>query len=352
MDFVKKTICLEDARTRTQGLMSYYEFGTDNGSLVSATGENGNWGQFVANPTFLSSKGKTYNTMLHNYYELLNMVRNGVKLRKVSVKDGEVIFTEDVGSFYYNDECFSGGEEPEYLSAYSAYDAKYFSSNEIDSLRDETKHIYKSSVVVSDPYIVLIEDYEKFQGLCAYLDGVNYSSVSSESLNVGECKKWAQYCKVVEACIGLINVPASIYNKHLKVPKVMAMADINGYIEWLSTSVSGDCCTKELWEERGGQEMLDFLKSKKGLYENTLRKLSGLSYSKPYIDVPLLILQNFTDVGVLTNIDGVEYEDGEVRPHHDAAMPTGFRNRRCPAIYSRGCKPGKPSGTRLPGDGR
>ena len=337
MDFVKKIICLEDARTRTQGLMPYFEFGKDysvqetsscdtvsNLSLEIASGVNGNWGQFVANPCFLASCGKTYNTMLHNYYEILNMVRNGVKLRKVSTKEGEVIFTEDVGAFYYKGTCFSGGTEPDYLYDYAAYDAKYFYSNEIDSLRDETKNIYQSNTAVNDQYIVLIEDYDKFQGLCNYLSGVNYSSVSSESLNVGEHEKWAQYCKIVDACIGIINIPARIYNKHLKVPKTMAMADINSYIEWLTSAGTDDCCTSKLWEERGGQEMLDFLNGKKGLYESTLRKLSGLDYAKPYIDVPLLIIQNFTDVGTLTNIDGVDYVDNEDRPHHDATMPTGF----------------------------
>lgn len=324
MDFVKKTICLEGARTRTQGLMSYYEFGTNNSSLVSATGENGNWGQFVANPTFLASNGKTYETMLHNYYELLNMVRNGVKLRKVSTKEGEVIFTEDVGAFYYKGTCFSGGTEPDYLYDYAAYNANDFYASEIDSLRDETKYIYRTDGNVSDTYIVLIENYEKFQDLCAYLDGVDYNAVTNQSLNGGEHKKWAQYCKVVDSCIGRLQVPARIYNKHLKVPKTMALADVNSYIEWLTSASTEDCCTKALWEERGGQEMLNFLNQNKGLYQSTLQKLSRLSYEKPYLELPLLITQNTTDVGVLTNIDGVDYVDDEDRPHHDDTMPTGF----------------------------
>ena len=126
MDYVKKIICLEDARTRTQGLMPYFEFGkeypapgpnenpmecksVDGLGLTTVTEEkeNGNWGQFVANPCFLGT-GKTYNTMLHNYYELLNMVRNGVKLRKVKPKEGntKVIITEDVGAFEWNGMCY------------------------------------------------------------------------------------------------------------------------------------------------------------------------------------------------------------------------------------------------------
>ena len=114
MDYIKKKISLEGARTRTQGLMPYYEFGkaypqhisahcpTDSESqeeactkieclgLEKADGPNGNWGQFVANPCFLAENGKTYNTMLYNYHQLLGMVRDGVKLRKVETKEGEI----------------------------------------------------------------------------------------------------------------------------------------------------------------------------------------------------------------------------------------------------------------------
>lgn len=112
MDYIKRTICLEGARTRTQGLMPYYEFSTANNSIVyvGEDNNNGNWGQFVANPKFLNDKNKTYETMLRNYYTLLNMVRNGVKLRKVSTKENEIIFTEDLGAFTWNNtsKCFRG----------------------------------------------------------------------------------------------------------------------------------------------------------------------------------------------------------------------------------------------------
>ena len=140
MDFIKKTICLEGARTRTQGLMPYYEMGAeyeqhisgDSGysscfsasglGLTIASGENGNWGQFVANPCFLAENNKTYEAMLRKYYDLLNMVREGVKLRKVETKDEKIIFTEDLGAFEWVESCpesggpaFNGGTEPDFL---------------------------------------------------------------------------------------------------------------------------------------------------------------------------------------------------------------------------------------------
>ena len=145
MDYIKRTICLEGARTRTQGLMPYYEFSTANNSIVyvDEDNNNGNWGQFVANPKFLNDKNKTYETMLRNYYTLLNMVRNGVKLRKVSTKENEIMFTEDLGAFTWNNtsKCFEGGEEPEFLYEYAAYDAKDFYSTRIESNRKETQNI-------------------------------------------------------------------------------------------------------------------------------------------------------------------------------------------------------------------
>ena len=349
MDYIKKIICIEGARTRTQGLMPYYEFGKEysehpgNGcgsrsslNLESARGkENGNWGQFVANPCFLG-EDKTYEGMLQAYYSLLNMVRNGVKLRKVETKEGEIIFTEDIGAFEWNNQCFEGGEEPETLYVYGAYDSKDFYSTDIESLREETKHIYHytgSENVRGDKtkFIVLIDDYEKFNRLASYLDGTGYSEVGT-GINIGSGDahlKWARYCQVVDACIGKINIPASIYNKHVKVPKSMPCSDVEPYIEWLENyeSLSADCCNARLYEDMGGKEFLDYLKSNaRGKCSADLARLESLTYRVPYISMPLLLTQNTTDVGVLTNIDGVDYEGNltdKQRPH-GIGSPTGF----------------------------
>ena len=103
MDYIKKKICLEVARTRTQGLVPYYELGKAYGQhepyyvsvcnecdyegddvfdecprcgskdveikpackditslgLEPADGPNGNWGQFPANPCFLAEWDKS-----------------------------------------------------------------------------------------------------------------------------------------------------------------------------------------------------------------------------------------------------------------------------------------------------
>lgn len=348
MDYVKRIISLEGARTRTQGLMPYYELGNrsekehgpDCGTiedldLLIASGDNGNWGQFVANPCFLSSCGKTYNTMLERYYTLLNEVRDGVKLRKVKTKEGEIIFTEDVGAFYLNGECFSGGTEPEFLYEYAAYDDDMFYSTEIDSVREETKRIYRLNPgeEVEDNFIVLVKDYERFNGVANYLSGVNYSQVSDIRIDPESHYKWAQYCQVVDACIGKLNIPASIYNRHIKVPKSMAYADIESYLDWLVTTkeeLSGNCCDLRLWEDKGGDDMIDYLGKNSGLTKEALETLNKLEYAVPYINLSLLLTDNFTDIGVLTNIDGVPYnkdwpEKGSdnTRPHGIGA-PSGF----------------------------
>lgn len=310
MDYIKRKICLEGARTRTQGLMPYYEFGTGNRKLVLADGSNGNWGQFVANPEFLADEGKTYETMLRNYYSILNMVRSGVKLRKVKTKDGGVIFTEDIGGFTFGD-CpsggtgFIGGDEPDYLYEYAAYDAKDFYSQGIDSVREETKRI------------VLIEDYDKFTGLSKYLSGTTYKTDLAELNPVDVYSgdphyEWERYCEVVDLCIGKINIPSRIYNEHIKVPKSMPCADVKPYIDWLSNyqTLSADCCNARLWADMGGEEMLEYLEvSAKTKCKSYGSVINGLKYAVPYIEIPLLIRQNYTDVGVLTNIDGVDYDE-------------------------------------------
>ena len=332
MDYIKRKICLEGARTRTQGLMPYYEFGTGNRELVSADGPNGNWGQFVANPCFLANEGKTYETMLRNYYSILNMVRSGVKLRKVETKGGEIIFTEDVGAFEWKGECFSGGTEPNYLYEYAAYDAENFTSVQIDSLREETRNIYRTTIQDKDKhnFIVLIKDYEKFQKYASYFDVVTIpSSVTDKTIGTDVHKKWADYCEIVDDLIGNIKVPASIFNKHIKVPKTMPCAVVEGYKEWLENyqSLSADCCNMRLWEDMGGEDMLDFLSGYGDVCKEKREKIEAIDsgYSIPYIEIPLLIRQNYTDVGVLTNIDGVEYDEtisGAVRSN--STRPHGY----------------------------
>ena len=341
MDFIKKTICIEGARTRTQGLMPYYAFGENyeqhgggcgtvgSLSLEIADGENGNWGQFVANPCFLASKDKTYEAMLRKYYDLLNMVREGVKLRKVETKEGKIIFTEDVGAFYLDGQCFSGGTEPESLYEYAAYNAENFTSTEIESLREETRRIYKADIAVNHDFIVLIKDYEAFQKLASYLDDVTVpSSVTSKSIGNDEHKKWSDYCQIVDECIGIVNIPASIYNEHIKVPKRMPCADVEPYIEWLENyqNLSADCCNMRLYEDMGGEDLLVELRKHRGDCQSKLDALNGLQYAVPYIEMPLLLVQNYTDVGVLTNLDGVEYEGNKTdkeRPH-GIGSPTGL----------------------------
>lgn len=346
MDYIKREICLEEARTRTQGLMPYYEFGKAYGQhvvsgsscytradldLEVASGFNGNWGQFVANPCFLASEGKTYETMLHNYYSILNMVRSGVKLRKVVTKDGDTIFTEDTGSFVWDGECFSGGTEPDYLYGYAAYDANDFTSTQIDSIREETRNIYRATKPVKKKhsFIVLIVDYEKFSGMTNYFSGVTIppeiTDKAKDIIGCNEHEKWAKYCEIVDDLIGNIKVPAAIFNKHIKVPKTIPCADVKEYKDWLENyqKLSADCCNARLWEDMGGEDMLAFLNDHEGDCDGKLAALEAIEYAVPYIEMSLLLRQNYTDVGVLTNIDGVDYDEntpgpvnsGITRPH-------------------------------------
>ena len=365
MDYIKKKICLEVARTRTQGLVPYYELGKAYGQhepyyvsvcnecdyegddvfdecprcgskdveikpackditslgLEPADGPNGNWGQFPANPCFLAKWDKTYMGMLHAYYSLLNMVRDGIRLRKVSTKDGEVIFTGDLGAFELKGECFDAVTEPDYLYEYAAYDASGFHATEIDSLRPEARKIYRTSQDVPQKFVVLIDDFERFKVLASYLDGTGYSELDTGiNIETGDAYyKWARYCQVVDFCIGKINIPAWIFNKHIKVPKSMPCADVEPYIDWLRNyqALSADCCNLRLYEDMGGKEFLDYLvTSGMGKCEDISNKINSPSfeYAVPYIEMPLLLTQTFTDVGVLTNVEGKAYDDSLFGP--------------------------------------
>ena len=333
MDFIKKTICIEDARSRTRGLLPYYGvgkiyeqhaafdsagtpicYGMDELGLETASGNNGNWGGIVANPCFLAEKNKTYKTAIDYYYYLLNSVRNGIKLRKVKTKEGEIIFVEDVGAFEINGECFSGGTEPETLYVYAAYDEGLFYSSTIDSIREETKVIYRTDTEVEDDFsfVVLIRDYNKFSLVAKYLDDVTLpTSVTQQTIGDNEHTKWADYCKVMDDFIGKIEIPEQIYNKHIKAPKTIPCADIDDTVDWLENyqSLSADCCNMRLWDDMGGEDLLKYLKDHQGECQDKLSAINALPYAVPYLEIPLLLVHNFTDVGVLTNVGGVEYDD-------------------------------------------
>ena len=351
MDYIKKTICLEGVRTRTQGIMPYYEFGVaysqhsgsscytqDELELTEASGHNGNWGQFVANPCFLAKNGKTYEGMLSKYYSLLNSVRNGIKLRKVQTKEGETVFVEGLDKLVYSGNCFEAVDEPNTLYAYAAYNALDF--NSVGGV-----YFHEGDEYVKSEFLVLIPDYDEFLNTASYFDGIS-DYPRPEGYTIGEDRdphtKWARYCRVIDVYIGKINVPSRIYNKHLKVPKEMSCADVEDYIDWLVNyrSVSADCCNERLWEDMGGNDMLKFLSvSARTKCDEYHGLISGLTYSVPYVEMPVLLTQNFTDVGVLTNIDGVPYvedlpgpsssENDDTRPHgelHLSVEGSGFTN--------------------------
>ena len=340
MDFIKKTICIDDSRTKTQGLMPYYVFGrnyeqhgiscgtVEELNLETATGENGNWGQFVANPCFLYENNKDYKTMLDNYYSILNDVRDGIKLRRVQTKEGEIIYTKVISSLEWDEstQCFSDGDEPENIYDYAAMPDLSFMGENING-----EMIYRTNDTVEDTFIVLITDYDSFLEKAKYLDGTGYEAYLNTGLDTDAAPdkdKWSLFCQVVDICIGKINIPDWIYNKHIKTPKSMPCADVEPYIKWLEdyTTLSADCCNTRLWEDMGGSDMLEYLHaSAETKCEEYSSLLNGLTYSVPHIDVPILLLQNYTDVGVLTNIDGVEYDaemygpvkqgDEDTRPH-------------------------------------
>jgi hypothetical protein len=82
-----------------------------------------------------------------------------------------------------------------------------------------------------------------------------------------------------------------------------------------------------LWEDMGGNDMLTFLKKHKTECQDKLDAVNSLKYAVPYIEMPLLLTQNFTDVGVLTNVDGVEYTrtaTEKQRPHGTGRQEHGF----------------------------
>ena len=105
----------------------------------------------------------------------------------------------------------------------------------------------------------------------------------------------------------------------------MAYADVKSYRDWLRDyqTLSADCCNLRLWEDRGGEDMLDFLNGKMDEVDRAISWVNSMEYSIPYIEMPLLISQSFTDVGALTNVDGTEYVESYPEGNGDGKRPHG-----------------------------
>ncbi len=289
MERIYKKICLEDSRSRLQGLMPFIKFGDSAITSVTEDDFDGNWGGYPAN----KESGKTYMDVLYRYHRIWRQLRNGVYLKKLSVTSREcqcapygLSWTE-----HYKDEKTPykiSGETP--AVEFVAFDRKYFHLDEgfgTYFLNDEIPERLEN-----EEFIVLVEDPEEMKQCANYLR---------------EDGDWAEFCKTVDTeYIGKIVIPADTVKLGDRVPYMMYCADIPQYLKWMKDNEnSNDCCIQELWRKRGGSGFTEYLETLQCEWEDPE------TTEVPTIDVSLCLRQNFADEGAFVPYTETWYDDYE-----------------------------------------
>lgn len=299
MEIIRKNICLENSRSRVQGLLPFIPFNIDVDGrsnpfiYPSKDDTDGNYGGFPANLTNGMSDPFIYKDIMKDYNDIQDMLRHGIKLRYIHKGSGNVLWT-------------TKELNPKTTYEYTPKDINCFSRNA------NGHYHWESSATTPSTDVIAIPDYDHFYKL--YLKYANSNFWETGSLYFGFC----QY--VEKNIIGELTIPATIEGD--KVPPTIYFCDIAEWLDWMrKNSNSTDCCTRILWNEKGGQAMLDFLSLHEGDYKKGLHNAVAFAgdgkSTIPYITVPVLLSQSIQDMGVMT-----DYGDEETAPAFSGNLAT------------------------------
>lgn len=356
---VRRIYCFESSRNRVQGILP---FAIPGGlEYPNMTYPDGNWGQFVADfgyeedteygydgETILNDGYKNeffdchikekeegteeerdvlrwrfkYKNLMRYYNHTINLVRNGVVMRRGS---GQKVIPEV--------NCISG-------ETLSSWWTDFFSGNtalysyqpvNISDVDQKGTHLYEIKSNVSGDWAIAVGDGEEdaVAKIKAYKDEWD-RWMQFVGKKVGETftpKKdvWSLCKDVEEKYIGYLYIPENISG--LNVPDRMPFADVFEFLEWFEINEPNkmSCCVhksgntdyifseSDEWLNHGGQEMWDYLKTdavtnafKKALENIKKWEKEGQTWKRlylaPVMDVPVLMTQSLQDDGNLTAI--------------------------------------------------
>ena len=280
METIRKTINITDYKSRSFGLM--HHISSETGKIVPSDGKNGNWGELFCD---YSDYGECTASLIAKYHKLINILWTGAKLKKI-IKNGLTYYTDK-----FNDDIN--------FYRYTPQDKGKFAN--------DGNHLYwevlgDGETGIPDAYIMLVssEDYKTYNKL----GGFNLIN------------------KVEGSLFGLITLPKHITGA--RVPERFYLSQINTWLEWFNANKSAvkkepvDCCVLQEWNDRGGDAMYSFLKSKRVVYFQELEKWKKAyedgKLSAPKISIPVLQTQNYEDLGVLSVYDETIPYNGEPMP--------------------------------------
>lgn len=284
MEIIRKIINIDDFRSRTIGIMPYIEYNSTDSSFVINSAHNGNYGGFPANP-IIDGKTENYMDMMRKYHYLKSLFRNGLKLKKV-IKNGKQTWV-------------TGFNERKIIYDYIAYNINDF---------DSEGNVYVTDNNIESDFIVLTDDIETYIKYGGF-DFVKY--MDEEYIGV-------YYIPSNVECV--ITTDSSFYyeigcpDPGIKMPEFIYYADIESELEWMNNHyILTNPCMLKMWEEKGGQAYIDILNKQKGIYElkkqQFIEKQEDNLLSVPYINLPVLLTQEYNDIGLMSSYDDTPYDN-------------------------------------------
>lgn len=287
MEKIYKKICLEDSRSRSQGLMPFIKYGESGITYVNEDEVDGNWGGYPYD--FKDYSGKTYMDTMLRYFSIWKQLRNGIYLKKLNVTSAECQCAP------YGLSWTEQYKEDKNPYDFTAFDRRYFYLDEKYGtyfLNDEMPEGLEN-----EEFIVLVDDPEKMKECAKYLDGD---------------EDWERFCRIVDDYLGKIQIPMDKVKLGDRVPYVMYYADIPQYLNWLKDNEnSDDCCVQELWKKRGGREFMEYLETLVDEYEDKCNEARTWTDESlvPCVNVSLALRQSFADEGVFVPYKETLYDD-------------------------------------------
>ena len=274
MDIIKKTINLEAYKSHTPAifpLITVYDDGAwHEKGIVPPVENNATWGNVLCDCVDGGFTASTADIMA-KYFEIIQIARSGIKTKRM-VKNGDVYYTE-----FYDDEVRS------YL----------YRVHSIDDF------VWVREGILADTGENTLSQEEVFVKFVTNDDYDRYVELGGQSL-----------IDFVETeIIGMLYVPSDITGE--KVPDKFYISQIPTWLEWFDKneeqSARKDCCSSGEWAKRGGDAMRDFLKENYYMWtqqhEKCLTRINSGLCKTPVLEIPVLLTQNYDDIGVMSVFD-------------------------------------------------
>lgn len=333
MEIIRKQINLNDFVSRVPALVPYIKTEAQGeGGINEATNRNGSWGGIMCDYT---ENSDTTANLLRKYYRLKEILRRGLKLKRIERSDG-TFYTDTIP-----EHVESGAFIPKSRSMLERVGKGLYKQIEDDSDRFAESYI---RIVTPEEYEEynelgggnLIEQVNDMIGIFEVPSGFQGSKVP-EFLYFSELETYINWFTVNQGYKYVITTKA-IYDaadasekgeclialpsqvgknspNYMKVTTATIPATSKYYKK--TDAEPSDCCILEEWNARGGTAFWKYLMSNRGLYGSKIRvwhdRIEEGTVTIPRFSVPLLLTQVYDDNGVMTAVGEDTYSGNQYK---------------------------------------